>query len=162
MSGFRIAALRVGSGELGLCPIPGRAGDYEGDLAALLRWRPAMVLTMTTRPELDSTGAGSLGDDLRGHGIAWRHLPIEDFGAPSGEAARLWPQVAAEALAHLETGARILAHCYGGCGRSGMAVLRLMIEAGEVPASALLRLRAARPCAVETEAQRAWAYAGAT
>ena len=40
-----------------------------------------------------------------------------------------------------------------------MAVLRLMFEAGEDAQAALIRLRAVRPCAVETEAQLAWASA---
>ncbi|MDH5531227.1 MAG: protein phosphatase, partial [Paracoccaceae bacterium] len=44
-----------------------------------------------------------------------------------------------------------------GCGRSGMAVLRLMVEAGEPVDVALIRLRKVRPCAVETDAQLAWA-----
>jgi hypothetical protein len=35
------------------------------------------------------------------------------------------------------------------------------VEAGETPGAALARLRAVRPCAVETEAQLAWAKAGA-
>ena len=38
-----------------------------------------------------------------------------------------------------------------------MALMRLMVEAGEDADEALERLRAARPCAVEREAQRAWA-----
>jgi len=54
-------------------------------------------------------------------------------------------------------GGKVLVHCMGGCGRSGMAVLRLMVETGEPPHSALSRLRAARPCAVETDAQFDWA-----
>ena len=54
----------------------------------------------------------------------------------------------------------MLVHCRGGCGRSGMAVLRLMVEAGEAPEEALARLRAVRPCAVETEAQMDWARRG--
>ncbi len=41
-----------------------------------------------------------------------------------------------------------------------MAVLRLMVEVGEAPEAALARLRAVRPCAVETEAQRDWAEQG--
>ncbi len=40
-----------------------------------------------------------------------------------------------------------------------MAVLRLMVEAGEDPDAALARLRAVRPCAVETGAQLTWATA---
>ena len=51
-------------------------------------------------------------------------------------------------------------HCFGGCGRSGMAALRLMVEAGEDADEALERLRAVRPCAVETDAQLRWARAG--
>ena len=35
-----------------------------------------------------------------------------------------------------------LVHCYGGCGRSGIALLRLMCEAGEAPDHALERLSA--------------------
>src|SRR5690606_33735699 len=57
----------------------------------------------------------------------------------------------------LEGGGRVLVHCLGGCGRSGMVALRLMIGAGETPEVALRHLRGVRPCAVETEAQLAWA-----
>lgn len=68
---------------------------------------------------------------------------------------------AAEALpelaARLARGERIALHCLGGCGRSGMIALRLMVLSGEAAGRALERLRAARPCAVETEAQRVWA-----
>jgi protein-tyrosine phosphatase len=48
----------------------------------------------------------------------------------------------------------------GGCGRSGTAALRLMVEAGENPKAALQRLRAVRPCAVETPEQFQWAAGG--
>lgn len=157
MSGFQIAALPAGGGELGLCPIPGRGGDYAGDLAAILRWAPGLVLTMTTAGELAMTGAGGFGKDLAVAGIHWRHLAIQDYGAPGAATTKLWPEAARAAIEVLGQGGRVLAHCFGGCGRSGMAVLRLMIEAGEAPETALLRLRAARSCAVETDGQLAWA-----
>ena len=38
-----------------------------------------------------------------------------------------------------------------------MAVLRLLVERGEAAEPALARMRAARGCAVETEAQFRWA-----
>ena len=60
-------------------------------------------------------------------------------------------------LQKVNNGDRILIHCRGGCGRSGMIVLRIMIEFGEDPEEALERLRKIRPCAVETEAQENWA-----
>ncbi len=112
---------------------------------------------MTSLHELQEAGAETIGDDLARHGIVWRHLPVPDFGAPPEETARQWPDAAAEAHAILDAGGRVLTHCYGGCGRSGMASLRLLIERGEAPDAALQRLRTARPCAVETDGQFRWA-----
>ena len=57
----------------------------------------------------------------------------------------------------INNGDRILVHCRGGCGRTGMIVLRIMIEFGEDPDEALKRLRKIRPCAVETNSQENWA-----
>lgn len=154
---LEISELRLRNGTLGISPMPGGGGRYEADLMKILRWGAGLVLTMTTEEELENSGAEGLGGDLRAVGIAWRHLPIADFGAPSEEVAGLWPE--ASALAHriLDDGGRVLVHCYGGCGRSGMALLRLMVEAGEDADPALARLRRVRACAVEAESQRAWA-----
>ncbi|PWG16818.1 phosphatase domain-containing protein [Salibaculum griseiflavum] len=157
MSEFVIYELPLLAGTLALSPIPGRTRHYGTDRDRLLAWGPAMVITMTTQAELDRKGSGGLGGDLAAYGIAWRHLPVEDFGAPGPEVEAAWPETSATARAMLAEGRRVLVHCFGGCGRSGMACLRLMVEAGEPPGSALTRLRAVRPCAVETDAQLAWA-----
>lgn len=154
---FEIADLPLGNGRLGVCPIPGRTGTYEADLTAILRWGAGLVLTMTKGSELERVGAASFGADLEAAGVAWRHLPVWDFGAPPPETAALWPE--ASALAHevLAGGGKVLTHCFGGCGRAGMAAMRLMIEAGEDADPALERLRDVRPCAVEMPEQQAWA-----
>ncbi len=154
---LEIHALPVGAGALALSPLPGRGGAYAGDLEHLVAWEPALVLSMTTLPEMEAGGAGNLGADLRREGIRWIHLPIEDFGTPPPDTDAAWPEASQAALSVLQGGGRALIHCRGGCGRSGMAMLRLMIEAGETPDAALARLRAIRPCAVETDAQMAWA-----
>ncbi len=93
--------------------------------------------------------------------------PSDEAGALPGELGKLprdmrIPPDEIEALvdelsARLAAGGRIALHCMGGCGRSGMLALRLMVRAGEAPEAALARLRAARPCAIETAAQLAWA-----
>lgn len=150
----------VGGGRLALSPMPGRGGAYAADLADLAALAPALVLTMTTEAELAAKGAATLGADLAARGIGWLHLPIADYGVPSGDTLAEWPAAAARVRAVLAAGGTVLAHCMGGCGRSGMAVLRLMVETGEDPGAALARLRAVRPCAVETEAQFDWAAAG--
>jgi hypothetical protein len=156
-SEFAIYPLDVGAGQVALSPIPGRSGSYEADLSTILHWRPDLVLSMTTQSELDRMGASGFGDDLAAVGVAWRHLPIVDFGAPDANVASAWNEVSTFSADTLARGGKILTHCFGGCGRSGMAALRLMIEAGEAPDAALERLRKTRPCAVETDAQRRWA-----
>ncbi len=159
MERFAIYALEAGGGQLGLCPLPGALGPYGADLARLIAWRPDLVLSMTQAAEREAAGAASLDDDLRTAGIGWQPLPIADFGAPCPDTQAAWPDVSQRARAILADGGRVLAHCRGGCGRSGMVALRLMVELGENPKAALTRLRARRPCAVETEAQRRWAQA---
>jgi protein-tyrosine phosphatase len=154
---MEIYAIDAAPGEIGISPMPGRGGDFAADLAAIVGWDAKLVLTMTTERELVHNGAGQIAHDLARHNIAWAHLPIPDFGAPPEATARLWPGAAAEAHGILDAGGRVLTHCYGGCGRSGTAALRLLVERGEEPEAALTRMRAVRPCAVETEAQFQWA-----
>lgn len=154
MHEFVVHSLPVGGGEIAISPIPGRTRHYHADWLRLLQWRPVLVISMTTQVELDRKGAGSLGADLSNEGIAWLHLPVADFGVPD---QLDWDSVRAQVLAVLNRGDRVLVHCFGGCGRSGMMVLRLMIAAAEHPDAALARLRAVRPCAVETDAQMDWA-----
>lgn len=155
---FVIHSLKAGGGEIAITPMPGRTRHYYADWLRLLDWKPDMVITMTQQAELDRKGAGTLGTDLANEGIAWVHFPVVDMGAPMG--ADQWPATRDLALGVLARGGRVLVHCYGGCGRSGMMVLRLMIAAGEGADAALKRLRHIRPCAVETDAQMAWARQG--
>ncbi|WP_424938937.1 protein-tyrosine phosphatase family protein [Aliiroseovarius sp. S253] len=154
---FPIASLSSGNGTLGISPMPGRSGDYREDLETLIQWSPDMVLTMTTGREMDSFGATHLGRDLTQANIIWHHLPIQDFGAPSAKIIAEWSDLSGTAHQILARGGKVLAHCKGGCGRSGMMLLRILCETKEDPTTALERLRAARPCAVETDAQYAWA-----
>ena len=157
MSAFSISDLAILNGRLGIAPLPGRGGDYAGDLAGLLAWRPDVVVTMTESHEMDAKGASGLGPALGAAGVTWLHLPLVDFGAPDAAFDRAWPEASRRCLDVLEAGGRVLVHCHGGCGRSGMVCLRLMIEAGEAMPEALARLRAVRACAVETDGQMAWA-----
>ncbi len=156
---FAIAAVALaGGGSIGLCRMPGRGGGLAEDIAIVAAWSPRLVASLTEAKELAAHGAGGLGEALRTQGIAHRHCPIVDYGAP--EAGGVWDALAAELHGALDCGGRVLLHCMGGCGRSGMIALRLMVERGEAAQAALARLRAVRPCAVETDGQMAWAGAG--
>ncbi|EEX09466.1 protein tyrosine phosphatase [Ruegeria lacuscaerulensis ITI-1157] len=161
MPNLVVHALQVGGGTLALTSVPGGGGDYSGDLDLIADWAPGLVISMTTLAELVAVGAGDFGSDIQGRASRWAHLPVDDFSAPGGDFDEQWKVVSATARHALSGGGRVLVHCRGGCGRSGMAVLRLMIECREPPETALKRLRAIRPCAVETEAQMLWAVSPA-
>lgn len=157
MSGFIIHALPVAGGILAIAPMPGRGGHYAEDMAHLHDWRPALVITMLSLAELRATGRQAIGAELQDMGTRWMHVPVPDMDVPGPEADEAWHMASTAALSALQGKGRVLIHCMGGCGRSGMAALRLMVEAGEAPGKALERLRAVRPCAVETSDQLKWA-----
>ena len=154
---FEIYSLTAGTGTLAISPIPGRFADFENDLSQILNWRPDLVLSMTEQAEFVSVGAGHLSERLAQAGIDWLHLPIRDYSGPQGATLAAWPVASARARAVLHSQGRVLIHCFGGCGRSGMAALRILIDMGVEPEAALIRVRSARPCAVETDDQMAWA-----
>ncbi len=160
MTDLVLHALSVGGGLLALSQMPGRHGNYVSDLAFVREWRPSVVLTLTTRGELADHDADRFGADMKESGTRWVHLPVRDFGVPDEAFIEQWPATQEMALQALSGSGRVLVHCLGGCGRSGMVALRLMAEAGEEAEVALTRLRKVRPCAIETEAQMQWAMTG--
>ncbi|PTX04182.1 dual specificity protein phosphatase family protein [Pararhodobacter aggregans] len=150
---FVISPLPLRRGILALCALPAAAEAR----AAVLDFAPALILSLTPDAELSRLGAADLPEWCAAVGIRRLSFPVEDFQTPPEGAD--WAALSAPATAVLRDGGRVLVHCRGGLGRSGMVALRLMVEAGEAPDAALLRLRAARPGAVETEAQERWAGA---
>ena len=157
MTGFSVTELPLGPGHLALCPLPG--ANVSPDLAQVRDWGAGLVLTLVETSELDALDRADLPDAVQGLGMAWRHFPIADYNIPDPGAD--WPALSQELRRIVARGGRVMVHCRGGCGRTGMIVLRLMIEMGEDPDAALLRLRVTRPCAVETAAQEDWARKGA-
>ncbi|WP_293446800.1 protein-tyrosine phosphatase family protein [Planktotalea sp.] len=162
MTDLVIHALRVADGSLAISQVPGRMGGYGDDLDFIRDWKPSLVITTTTRGELMDAGAETLGADIKESGARWLHLPIKDYGVPDRTFVEAWPEARAATLSALRGHGRVLIHCHGGCGRSGMLALRLMVESGEDAVPALLRLRKLRPCAIETDAQMRWAVTGIT
>ncbi|RRH73443.1 phosphatase domain-containing putative toxin [Falsigemmobacter faecalis] len=143
------AALEVAGGRLSLSPLPAAEG-----LAGLASAGAGCLLSLTEPEEEARAGLADLGERAALAGLRHLRLEIRDFDVPQGDCG-----VLQQALAHLRGGGHLALHCMGGCGRSGMIALRLMRMAGEEGQVALARLRAVRPCAIETGAQMAWALA---
>jgi hypothetical protein len=134
-------------GAIGIARLP-----RDEDRAALSCWTPDAVLTLVEPgPEADAVGAL-----CRALGIAWHHAPIIDFGTPEAVFESAWAASGPALRARLQGGGRVLVHCRGGLGRSGMIAARLLVELGEAaPDAAIGMVRAARPGAIETAAQEA-------
>jgi len=158
---FGIATLPVADGgRLGLCPLPGGAGALETDIETIAAWRPDLVVTLTESSEMQAGGVARLAAAFAAREIDWCHFPIRDYHGPDGDRKTLWPQLAARIHSLLDADGSVLVHCRGGKGRSGMILLRILMERGEPEADALARLRRTRPGAVETDGQLAWAVQG--
>lgn len=147
-----IATVGAGPGRIGIMPLP----DAEA-MDEIAAWGATLVISMTTGREMN----GPLGPELGRIGAAWEHLPIVDFGAPDPDIQAAWAMISPRVHMRLNDGEGIIVHCRAGCGRSGMIALRLLVERGENPEAALARMRAVRPCVVETREQYDWAAAGA-
>ena len=125
------------------------------DLHRVSQWRPDVIVTMTTQAEFPI--GVELPQEFRQITKDWKHLPIQDYGTPEPKDRSKFDSALLDLNQALSDGSRVLIHCMGGKGRSGMMVLRLMIMQGEAPDQALARLRKIRAGAVETEDQLLWA-----
>ena len=157
MSNFEVFEISLGVGLLGMSPLPGLSGNFEADIKHIINWRPTCIVSLTETNEMKDLGAKDLFLRLEKEKIPSIHFPIKDFGTVDNKREFQWEFLSKELRQQIESGGRVLIHCRGGCGRPGMLALRIMIEFGEKPDTALLKLRSIRPCLVETEAQEMWA-----
>ena len=78
---------------------------------------------------------------------------MDDFDIPAENISL----IIEELLNLLNSNKRILIHCKGGQGRSGMFAMRLLVEQGLDPNKAIKKIRKIRPYAIETKQQENWA-----
>ena len=147
---YQLAGIRAGT--LGLCRQPATDADF----AKIDSWRPNIVLTLTGKEEFPTVGK-SLPLQFQNAGYDWLHIPVTDFGVPASEDTSLWQKNLVQLHEVLSAGGKVLIHCKGGKGRSGMVLLKLLVMQGEAGETALARLRAIREGAVETNDQYKWA-----
>ncbi len=163
---LKIAEIPLGFGKLGLSLCPGKHGprliggcwqrDLAQDLDVIKGWGAHAVVTLMETQELSDFKVSNLGACVEALGMQWFHLPIEDCRAPDERFERLWPAVSKVLHEELSKGHSVFIHCRGGLGRAGTVASLLLIETGASPVDAIVRVRAARPGAVETTTQEGW------
>jgi len=152
-------------GLLGLTFCPGKKDsgarwdrDLHTDVKVIRNWGAAVVLTLIEDHEFRMLKVERLEDEVRAAGMEWLHLPIIDVNVPDERFEDRWVKEASQIHHRLDRGERILIHCRGGLGRTGLVAGRIMVERGFQVQQAIRRIRAVRPHAIETRAQEAYVF----
>ena len=172
MTGVEPASpLRIGEvsvpgtgGVIGMTLCPGKKGpstrsarvwdrDLDADLERIRRWGAEAVVTLVEQWELEELHVGHMGDTVSATGLLWFHLPIVDAQAPDDSFEDRWVESGGRIRAILADGGRVLVHCRGGLGRTGVVAARLLIEFGVPVEVAIGAVREARRHAIETSVQ---------
>lgn len=161
-SPLQIAEVILGAGEgrLGLTLCPGKKDpsrqwdrDLKEDLRAIRAWGATIVVTLIEDHEFALLDVENMALEVRAQGMDWIHLPIVDVSVPDQRFETAWKRTGEDIHRLLDAGDRILIHCRGGLGRTGLVAGRILVERGVDPRSAVHRVRAVRPHAIETQAQ---------
>ena len=155
---FEVVKIEFENGFVGLCPMPGKYSSFDEDFLQLVNALPTVVVTCATKSEMINCSAASLPEKLHTVGIKWFQIAVDDFQIPDALLEKEWNSMMPILKRTVLSGGGVIFNCMGGCGRSGMFLMRLLLEMGWDSEGALERLREFRPCAIETEQQKSWAF----
>jgi hypothetical protein len=151
------------SGLIGMTICPGKKGesvfgaawdrDLVTDLGEISAWGADCVVTLMEDFEFSMLGIPDFSAVMAAQPFDWLHLEIRDADVPDRRFETAWPAAREAVLAVLERGGKVLVHCRGGLGRTGLVVARLLVEQGMAAEEAIRLTREARHGAIETRAQ---------
>lgn len=162
---LHVNELRVGQGILGLTFCPGKQDtgmdgtnwrrDLDTDLQAIAAWGASRVVSIIQHDELEILGVPQIGSKVLERGMQWHHLPVPDQSIPNQDRfPPLWANLTKILQSELSAGKKVLLHCRGGLGRTGLVAALLLMDLGSCARDAIAAVRAARsPRAIETREQ---------
>jgi ADP-ribosyl-[dinitrogen reductase] hydrolase len=125
-------------------------------MIAIRDWGTACLVTLMEDHEFEQLGVRPLPFKAQEYGLTWFHIPIRDVSIPDFRFHERWPGIGLRLMNVLMEGGRVVVHCRGGLGRSGIVAALLLIEAGMESREAVDAVREARTGAIETIQQEAY------
>ena len=155
-------------GAIGLTLAPGKHGpsyyhpagwarDLDADLERLRQHHGADVLvSLMEDHEYDLLAVPDLRARARDVGLEVRHFPIADESVPPAWQDDAFAALVAGIRRALDDGRRVVVHCRGGVGRSGLVAAAVATTYCDDADAAIARVRRAQRFAVETDEQEAY------
>lgn len=139
-------------GRLAISPRP-RGGEWlEDEIRAWSQSGIDVVVSLLTCDEMKDLDLNEEAELCRAHSISFISFPIDDLSVPASRSEALSLVSAIERL--LVEGHRIVIHCRGGIGRSGLLAASLLVSSGIEPEAALRQVSDARGFSVPETAQQ--------
>lgn len=152
-----------GGGILGMTIAPSKKGqsvfgenwnrDLTTDIAAIKKWGAVLVISLIEEHEFHMLGINELEVEVNKADMQWLHFPIKDVSIPDARFEQQWQQSVNTIYRCLDQGEKVLVHCRGGLGRTGLLVARLLMAYGASSDEAISKVREARTGAIETKEQ---------
>jgi protein-tyrosine phosphatase len=138
----RVALPEDIAGALYLAAMPGRYRHIDRDLAEAETYEISIVVCLTPLKEIEAKSvryaealeAGSMPFEVRSH-------PIQDFGHPTD--AEAFAALVVDVTVALRDGERVMIHCAGGIGRTGLVASCVLRALGVEYEAAVATVRAA-------------------
>ncbi len=117
-----------------------------------IKWlRSSGITTIVSLEPMDD----HLEEEARSLGIRVVRMSVPEFSPPSMDDMLRFISMVEE---ERRRGGRVLVHCYAGCGRTGTIVAAYLVHRGISAGEAIERIRALRPCSIESISQESSIY----
>mgnify|MGYP001264425669 CR=1 FL=1 len=93
MHSFEVFEISVGPALLGMGHLPGLQGNFLADVEKIFNWKPAAIISLTEKKEMEDLGASNFISLIEKEKIPWLHFPIKDFGIVDKQREVLWEPI---------------------------------------------------------------------